>query len=278
MCYSYSMSYKEEMEVNKFYQKLTGNEIQKLLDFGNQFYFMDAYKDWHPSMPVITQDKPSEIQFFHWGLIPPFAKYIEKDGRHLHPWDFGNYYSKTANAMMETMAEKPTWKRLYKTRRCLVLATGFFEFYHHRNNKQTYPHLISLQDHPMFAFAGLWDSWNDTDTGEIINSFSILTTKPNELMSVIHNNPNAHSGSRMPVILLPQEWSNWLEESQTLEGLMKFAKPFPSDGMKAVPVRQGLKAKTANANIPEVLEPMEYEALKGGWKHYAQSFEQGSLF
>ncbi len=282
MCYSLSakMSYQSWMDIQEIYRKLTGNEFEAMIKEGvKPLYFLDAYKDWHPELPVIAQSAPDEVQMMRWGVIPPFAKYIEKNGKVLHPYDFGNYYSKTANAMAEGLSEKSTWKRLYKKNRCLILASGFYEFYHMEGKKITYPHYITLKDHPVFAFAGLHDKWTDTNTGEVVKTCSIITTKPNPMMKVIHNNPKAHSGPRMPVMLIPEEWNSWLDGEKSYEDVLKFCEPFPEDGMQAIPVRQGLKSKNADSNIPQVQERINYPELPAHWSDYGKPFEpQSSLF
>lgn len=281
MCYSMSanMSHQEWSDIQEIYRTLSGNEFQEMLESGTRaFYFLDAYGDWHPELPVITQSRPVEVQMMRWGLIPPFAKYIEKNGRKLHPYDFGNYYSKTANAMVEGLAEKTTWKRLYKKNRCLILASGFYEFYHLSGKKVSYPHYITLKDYPVFAFAGLHDTWTDPETGEVVDTCTIITTRPNPMMKVIHNNPDAHNGSRMPVMLTPEEWSNWLDGEMSYEDVLKFCEPFPMDGMNAITVRQGLKSRKVNSNIPEVQEQIAYEELGTDWNKYPGTETQGTLF
>ncbi|OEK06669.1 SOS response-associated peptidase [Roseivirga misakiensis] len=272
------MSHQQWLDIQEIYGKLSGNEFESIIKEGLQpLYFIDAYKDWHPELPVITQSEPSEVQLLRWGVIPPFAKYIEKNGQTLHPWDFGNYYSKTANAMAEGLAEKGTWKRLYKGNRCLILASGFYEFYHMEGKKMTYPHFITLKKHPVFAFAGLHDEWTDPTTGEAVKTCSIITTKPNAMMEVIHNNPKAHSGSRMPVMLAPEEWRKWLDGEMAYEDVLSFCEPYPEDGMKATPVRQGLKSNKVNANIPEVQEPMYYPELGQHWSNYGKTSDPQTL-
>jgi putative SOS response-associated peptidase YedK len=281
MCYSMSanMSHQEWSDIQEIYRTLSGNEFQEMIDKGTRaFYFLDAYGDWHPELPVITQSQPDEVQMMRWGVIPSFAKYIEKNGKVLHPYDFGNYYSKTANAMVEGLAEKSTWKRLYKKNRCLILASGFYEFYHMPGKKITYPHYISLKNYPVFAFAGLHDSWVDSQTGEVVNTCTIITTKPNEMMKVIHNNPNAHSGPRMPVMLTPEEWSTWLDGEMSYEDVSIQCKSFPLDGMNAITVRQGLKSSKVDSNIPEVQEEISYDELGNDWRKYPGKETQASLF
>ena len=281
MCYSVStrMSQQDWLDIQEIYRKLTGNEFQKMIEGGSKpMYFLDAYKDWHPELPVITQGQPEEVQMMRWGVIPPFAKYIEKNGKRLHPYDFGNYYTKTANAMIEGLAEKNTWKRLYKKSRCLILSSGFFEFFHLPGKKVTYPHFITLKDHPVFAFAGLHDRWTDADTGEEVKTCTIITTRPNAMMKVIHNNPKAANGARMPVMLRPEEWATWLEGEMSYEDVKQFGEPYPVDGMQAVTVRQGLKGRKVDSNIPQAQEAIDYPELANDWSGYPGAQTQGSLF
>ena len=273
------MTAEQWADIQEMYRQLTGNEIQKMMEGGSATaYFLDAYKDWHPELPVITQAAPDQVQMMRWGVIPPFAKYIEKNGRLLHPYDFGNYYSKTANAMVEGLAEKNTWKRLYKRNRCLILATGFYEFYHLPGKRVTYPHYITLKDEPVFAFAGLHDHWTDTETGEEVKSCTIITTRPNPMMTVIHNNPKAHSGPRMPVMLPVAEWVSWLDGEMSYEDIKQFCEPYPADAMQAVAVRQGLKGRDTNANIAAAQEAITYPELGSNWSEYPGAERQGSLF
>lgn len=273
------MTAEQWADIQEMYRQLTGNQIQKMMEGGSATaYFLDAYKDWHPELPVITQAAPDQVQMMRWGVIPPFAKYIEKDERLLHPYDFGNYYSKTANAMVEGLAEKKTWKRLYKRNRCLILATGFYEFYHLPGKRVTYPHFITLKDEPVFAFAGLHDQWTDTETGEEVKSCTIITTRPNEMMTVIHNNPKAHSGARMPVMLPVAEWVSWLDGEMSYEDVKLFCEPYPAEAMQAVTVRQGLKGRDTNANIAAAQEAITYPELGSDWAKYPGAERQGSLF
>lgn len=184
------------------------------------------------NLAVITNAKPEQISFFRWGLIPFWAK-DEKIG------------NKLINAKSETIMEKPSFKNSFKKKRCLVLSDGFFEW-KKINTKEKVPYRMFLENEPLFAMAGIWDSWKDTD-GNSIYSFSILTTEANELMQNIHH--------RMPVILSRPDEKLWLNENDPEELLSLFA-PFPSEKMTAHPV-----SKLVNSPIndkPEILEPVEY--------------------
>lgn len=140
------------------------------------------------TMPVITNSgEGNQLELMRWGLIPVWAK------------DMSIGY-KMINARAETLADKPTWKRPFKSQRCLVPASGFYEW--QKSGKEKTPYYIHLKDQELFAFAGLYDSWTDHSTGEVIHSYSIITTNPNPLMRPIHD--------RMPAILDKSKENDWL--------------------------------------------------------------------
>ncbi|MFH1296794.1 MAG: SOS response-associated peptidase [Bacteroidota bacterium] len=161
-------------------------------------------------LAIISNHDPDEFRFFRWGLIPFWAK---------DP-SIGN---KLINAKAETITGKPSFKNAFRRRRCLVPADGFYEW---KKNAAKTPYRIVLKDGAPFAMAGIWEKWVSGD-GEIIHSFSILTTTPNDLIAPIHN--------RMPVILLPENEKRWLDDTseELLQGLLK---PYPAGLMKAYPV------------------------------------------
>lgn len=145
-----------------------------------------------PRTPVITNKNPQVIDHLCWGLIPAWAKDIS----------IRNY---TLNAKIETLNAKPSFKASVANR-CLVLADGFYEWqWLDTKGKKKQKYLITLPDNNLFAFAGIWAEWVDKLTGEIVNSYSVLTTEANELMSSIHN-----SKKRMPIILNPENEQQWL--------------------------------------------------------------------
>ena len=146
----------------------------------------------YPQTPVITNQKPNVIQFLQWGLIPKWAtdKTIQKF---------------TVNAKIETLLEKPAFRNNVKNR-CLVIVDGFKEWqWLDPKGKKKQPYLITLPTREPFALAGIWSEWVDKETGEMIPTYSIVTTAANELMSEIHN-----TKKRMPVILTPQNERDWL--------------------------------------------------------------------
>jgi putative SOS response-associated peptidase YedK len=171
-----------------------------------------------PSQPIlgVPNDGKNLVDFFVWGLIPSWAK---------DP-SIGN---RMINARAETLAEKPAFRSAYKYHRCLIFADGFFEWQARPGSKSKVPHFIRLKSGAPFAFAGLWEHWEPADGSEV-RSAAIITTEPNELMASIHN--------RMPVILQPDTYSQWLDSApQSPNRLQNLLVPYPAAGeMEAFPV------------------------------------------
>jgi len=177
---------------------------------------------------VIAENGKRKLEMLHWGLIPSWAKDPE----------VGN---KMINARAETVAEKPSYRKAFKERRCLILADGFYEWQKTDSGKQ--PFYIRMEDESPFAFAGLWESWQN---GREIRSCTIITTSPNEVAAQVHN--------RMPVILHPEDYEMWLDpDFDEREALTTLLKPFPAEAMEAYPVSRKVN-RPAN-NDPEVIEP-----------------------
>jgi putative SOS response-associated peptidase YedK len=159
--------------------------------------------------------RENKADFFVWGLIPAWAKDPSMGSRLI-------------NARAETLAEKPSFRGAFKYKRCLILADGFYEWKSQPGTKTKVPHFIFLKNREPFAFAGLWDEWHSPDGGTL-RSATIITTAPNELMATIHD--------RMPVILHPSDYAQWLDTSpRAPESLQPLLKAFPVDEMSAYPV------------------------------------------
>jgi putative SOS response-associated peptidase YedK len=200
-----------------------------------------------PYLPVITADKRGEVQLFRWGLIPFWTKdeaSAEKSG-----------YS-TANARAETAWEKPSFRRAMQTGRCLISAHGFFEY--HTTPELKIPYYIRLKNNEIFAFAGIYDTWNNPQTGEIIRTFSILTTSANPMMERIHN-----LKKRMPVILSKENEEMWIDPSMEKEKLNNVLVPFSQQQMEAYTVSRNILSKNINSNDPSIIEKFEYNQNPG---------------
>lgn len=152
----------------------------------------------HPQTPVITHLQPHTIQLFNWGLIPFWAR--ENSIR-----------KNTLNAKLETIHEKPSFRNVVNNR-CLVLADGFYEWqWLDEKGKQKQQYELSLPSQEPFAFAGLWSEWVDKTTGEVVLTYTILTTEANTLMKEIHN-----TKMRMPVIIAAEAEQQWLQGKELI--------------------------------------------------------------
>lgn len=180
---------------------------------------LDFRPSWNiaPSSSIysITADDVGSrhLRLMHWGLIPSWAKDAT----------IGN---KLVNARGGTVAEKPSFRAAFKSHRCLIPASGFYEWKAEGKLKQ--PWYVSLKSGDPMAFAGLWDVWHP-NKGETIESCCIITTEANALMLPIHD--------RMPVILNPDQWDTWLSpEERHPDKLLPMIHPNDSESMQTWPV------------------------------------------
>ncbi len=137
-----------------------------------------------------NEEQQRELVMLRWGLVPFWAKDPAIGNRMI-------------NARAETVAEKPSYRAAFKHRRCVVLADGFYEW--HRVGDVKIPHFISLASSEPFALAGLWETWKDKDSGETLQTTTLITTAANDFMQPLHH--------RMPVILETESANEWLSGS-----------------------------------------------------------------
>lgn len=167
--------------------------------FGVQSGSMEIAKRYNiaPTQDVaaIREDQSGvrELAMLRWGLVPSWAKDPAIGNRMI-------------NARAETVAEKPSFRSAYKHRRCAILANGFYEWRKESNGKT--PWFITTEDDSPFAFAGLWESWSDKETGETLQTTTIITADANDFMSSLHH--------RMPVILQPDAADRWFSGDNEL--------------------------------------------------------------
>lgn len=180
--------------------------------------------------------EPEVITADVWSLIPPFAK------------DRRLKYS-TFNARLDKIADAPTWRTSFPSKRCLVPANGFFERVPEKGEKKKRPYYVQFRDFRPFAFAGLWSEWIDKSTGEALLTFTIITTSNNSLMKAIGHD-------RMPCIVSPADYEFWLDPDLSDVELLKslIADPIESDQLQAYPV--GHEINYRDLNGPETIEPI----------------------
>jgi len=180
-----------------------------------------------------TQDAPviraaeagvREVAMLRWGLVPSWAKDV-KIG------------SQMINARSETLSEKPAFRNAFRLRRCIVPATGFFEWTGEAGRKQAYA--ITIPERPIFAFAGLWEWWKRED-GQGVETFTIVTTDANEAVGAIHD--------RMPVILPADAYDRWLF------GTAEDARSLLQPSAETIALRRiGALVGNSKNDVPEVL-------------------------
>jgi len=220
----------------RFAANVTGDSNYKPFFHANGFA--------HPGLPVIPMTRPGEIHIFEWGLIPHFAKTLA---------DAKKFRIGNLNAQGETLYEKPTWRGPVTDKRCLVLADGFYESMDVNGIK--YPHFIYRKDKQPFAFAGLYNSWKNPE-GIWVNSFSIITTEPNELMAKIHN-----IKKRMPVILPPDKERKWLQPDLLPAEINDLLVPLEDGVLASHPVNKLINQNKIGTNEAWIQEVCEYPEL-----------------
>jgi putative SOS response-associated peptidase YedK len=182
----------------------------------------------------ITEDRTRHLDSLRWGLIPSWSK---------DP----TIASRLINARSETVDKKPAFREAFRQRRCLVPADGFYEWKRLPGGKQ--PYFIGMSDRSLFAFAGLWEYFNWK--GNELESFTILTCEPNDLVSKLHE--------RMPVILPRTSYASWLNPETESKSLHSLLAPYPATQMTTYPVSK--LVNSPRNDVPACIEP--FDELKG---------------
>jgi putative SOS response-associated peptidase YedK len=171
--------------------------------------------------PVVCLNRKTlerELLQMRWGLIPYWAK------------DSKVAYS-TINAKAETLTTSPVFREAFKYRRCLIPLEGFYEW-QTVDKKTRQPFAVALRDGSLFALAGLWDAWRDRKTGQVLLSYTVITTDPNELLEPFHN--------RMPVIVRPDDYERWIAPAEPSRLPVDLLRPYPDELMSAWKVGQAV--------------------------------------
>ena len=184
-------------------------------------------------IPVIRQcGTKRELTSLHWGLIPFWAK-GEKPAY------------QTINARAETIAVKPTFRSAFRRRRCLIPATGFYEWKPTQGGKQ--PYHIQVANSDLFAFAGLWEHW-ESEEGKVVESCAIIVTEANERLHPIHD--------RMPVILDSADHATWLDPRlHDPNVLIPLLQPYPAEQITLYPVSH--RVNNPRHDDPECIRALE---------------------
>lgn len=252
MCYDIKTSLESQLRRAEFISD--GAAIKELKEklkpfIESNLYHASGYA--HPKTLIYPDSSPHQPVVSIWGLIPAWVKGQEKKQQ---------LWNATLNARGETIFEKPSFRDSAKNKRCIIVLDGFYE--HHHKSGKTFPYFIQSKSGKPLTVAGLWSEWIDRETGEVVNSFTIVTTKANSLLSKIHNNPKLKE-SRMPVILADGDIDTWLRpiiSNEDKEEITALIKPWEADELKAFTVRR-LRGKEAIGNVPQATEEYHYPEL-----------------
>lgn len=237
MCYHLSVNRSQKDLEKRFGANFSKPDLFKPIFYANGF---DA-----PRIPVITNNEPDKLQLLTWGLIPHWTANEEKAK---------DIRFKTLNSRAETLFNKASFRDPIRKKRCLILADGFFDWREYKGKK--YPYYIYLKTKEPFAFAGIWDEWQNPDNKKKIKTVSIITTVANDLVAKIHN-----IKQRMPVILSKFEERQWLGglDDQEIKYMLD---PYPAREMAAHTVSKLITARGVERNVPEILAKFEYKNLE----------------
>ena len=189
-------------------------------------------------MPVILEQddetRPNRIiRLLRWGLVPFWAESINTG------------YS-MINARGESLSKKKSFRKPFKSQRCIVPASGFYEW--KKTSSGKFPHFIQRIKSDLMHFAGLWEHWEDPENGETVNSYTIITTDANEPMTELHD--------RMPALLLQEEFDTWLDPSNhNTNSLQDLIRPWPDDDIEFYRVND--EVGNVRNNQPELIEPYQ---------------------
>jgi putative SOS response-associated peptidase YedK len=209
--------------------------LRDYFQLNDDFEFQSSW-NIAPSFPVcvITADDEGgrNLRKMRWGLIPSWVK-GDSMGSILN------------NARGETLAEKPSFRSAFKYRRCIIPASGFYEW--KTLNRIKHPWYINLKSREPLPFAGLWETWQSPE-GDKVESCCIITTTANSIMDPIHD--------RMPVILNPGQWDDWLSPNiRQTDNLLPLIRPYSAGAMQAWPVTRQVN-KVGVRNDAGLIEPI----------------------
>lgn len=218
----------------RFTSKAKPEQVEKEFKIGklNPSIFEPRY-NIAPSqiIPAVLESEGKRIiNGLRWGLIPSWAK----------DDSIGN---KLINARAETLSEKPSFRNAFRSRRCIIPASGFYEW-QKKGTGAKQPFYFYLKDKEVFGFAGLFEEWLDKESGELIESCTIITTEANEVLEPVHD--------RMPVILKPTDYDQWLDEKEKdTDRLQRLLVPYPADEMSSHTVSRAVNSPSEDS--PELI-------------------------
>lgn len=229
MCFTISF---EGKAINAIKMHLTINpELEMRGEFNDKYYLVSGFS--HPKLPVIKHDA---VEISEWGLIPSFAADKEKADK---------LAKMTLNARSDTIHEKPSFRNSITKNRCILPLDGFYEWQH--NGKLKQPYYIYPTDETVFYMGCIYNTWVNKQTGELRDTFSIITTDANPLMAEIHN-----TKKRMPLILPHSSIDTWVNPEADIEVINRMMQPYKNNQMTAHPITTDAGNARLNRNRPDI--------------------------
>ena len=241
MCYNVAYLQSRADKYAERYKDVPAPDYQlKIEGILDTYYFLSGFS--HPKLPVVCHDR---IDLFYWGLIPAWVK-DEKQAK--------EFRSKTLNAVGETAFEKPSFRKSIRSKRCLLGVNGFYEWRDFNGVK--YPYFLKVKNEDLFSLGCIYETWLNKATGELIDSFSIITTPANPLLEKIHN-----LKKRMPLIIDRADEKKWIDPELPEDEVKKIIKPFDEKKMTAYTVSNMVNSARNERNVEEAMEEVEYQKL-----------------
>lgn len=238
MCFTISVEKKAKEEIRKYLNVNT--DVQSEIDFENDYFLVSGFA--HPKLPIIKQGK---IELSEWGLIPSFA-YSDEMAADIR--------EKTLNARSDTIHEKRSYKSSINNQRAILVVDGFFEWRHEGSTK--IPYYIFPKDNTAFNLGCIYNQWTNKITGEIVDTFSIITTDANPMMAIIHN-----SKKRMPLILSKSDISTWINPEKDMNVINSLMKPYPEAEMDAYQISKNAGNPKSNRNYEGIKDRDDHPNL-----------------
>lgn len=221
----------------RFVSKAKKQEIEKefKVEIGDDNLAVPRYNIAPSQMIAVVAEieNQREISLFKWGLVPRWAK----------DESIGN---KLINARAETLTEKPSFREAFARRRCIIPTSGFYEWQKTAKGAKQ-PFYFYLKEKEVFGFAGLWEEWLDKETGEAVETCSIITTEANEVLKPVHD--------RMPVILKSENYGQWLDRKEkNTDRLQDLLVPYAPGEMDSHVVSRAVNI--ASSDSAELIAPV----------------------
>ncbi len=245
MCYSVAYLEKKLSKLVERYKNILppGWESQNIQTKNSTelpvYYFVSGFS--HPILNILTEHG---LEHLNWGLIPFWVR---------NDIQAKKIRVGTLNAVGETVFEKPSFRASIRSKRCLLPVSGFFEWREFAGKK--HPYFIHKNNKEIFSLGCIYDTWTDSETGEIHKTFSIITTPANPLLAIIHNRKK-----RMPLIIGMQDEKQWLNPTLSEKQVKDLIKPY-SGNLEAYTVSQMLNYSRNDRNIPDAVNPYQYADL-----------------